>query len=94
MVNGCVIYYNRNMIRLTKHAEGKFATLAKHGLHITHKQVLETVIAPEKLDYSRLPLLVAQRKIDRTHVLRVVYKVEAGITKIITFYPGRIKQYE
>ncbi len=34
------------------------------------------------------------RKIDRNHVLRVVYKQEFGIVKVITFYPGRIKQYE
>lgn len=82
------------MIHFTRHAEGKFATFAQHGLRITHEQVLDTVAAPDKLDYSRLPLLIAQRKIDKAHVLRVVYKVEAETIKIITFYPGRTKQYE
>jgi len=38
--------------------------------------------------------LIAQRKIDRDYVLRVVYKQEFGIIKVITFYPGRRKQYE
>ncbi len=49
---------------------------------------------PDLIDKSRLPLLIAQRKIGRNHVLRVVYKQEFGIIKIITFYPARKKQYE
>lgn len=46
---------------------------------------------PDSVDYSRLPLLIAQKKIDNAHVLRVVYKEECEIMKIITFYPGRLK---
>lgn len=48
----------------------------------------------EKIDYSRSPLLIAQRKFDKTHILRVVYKQEGDLIKIITFYPGRSTQYE
>ena len=82
------------MIHLTRHAEEKFTLLARHGFRITHQQIIDTVTAPDKLDYSRLPLLIAQRKIVRTHVLRVVYKIEKDAIKIITFYPGRKTQYE
>jgi len=82
------------MLIFTEHAENKFEILKRHKFLITRKQVLETVEKPELIDKSRLPLLIAQRKIDRDHVLRVVYKKEFGVIKIITFYPGRRKQYE
>jgi len=82
------------MLIFTEHAKNKFEILKRHKFLITRKQVLETVEKPELIDKSRLPLLIAQRKIDRDHVLRVVYKKEFGVIKIITFYPGRRKQYE
>ena len=82
------------MIYFTKHAQDKFDILNKHKFYISKKQVIETIKNPEKIDHSRLPLIIAQREFDKTHVLRVVYKQEEGLTKVITFYPGRSKQYE
>lgn len=82
-----------NMIIFTRHAKDKFEILKRHKFLITEKQVIETVEKPDLIDESRLPLLIAQRKIDRNYVLRVAYKREFGIIKVITFYPGRIKQY-
>ena len=82
------------MIIFTKHAENKFEILKKHKFLITKKQVLETIEKPELIDKSRLPLFIAQRNIDGDRVLRVVYKKEFEVIKIITFYPGRRKQYE
>ena len=81
------------MMQFTKHAEDKFAILQRHKFSITRDQVIETVNDPDDVDTSRLPLFIAQRKFDKTHVLRVVYKVEFGVKIIITFYPGRTKQY-
>lgn len=82
------------MIFFTKHAQNKFDILKKHNFPISEEQVLTAVDAPDLIDFSRLPLFIAQIKIDNEHVLRVVYKKERGIIKIITFYPGRTKQYE
>lgn len=82
------------MIVFTKHAEDKFALLKRHKFTITKQQVLNTVKNPEIIDHSRIPLCIAQRKIDKAHVLRVVYKEEKGVKKVITFYPGRVTQYE
>lgn len=82
------------MIVFTKHAKDKFKILKSHKFLIPKRYVLQTVENPELVDRSRVPLLIAQRKIDKSHVLRVVYKQEGQIFKIITFYPGRIKQYE
>ena len=82
------------MVIFTKHAENKFEILKRHKFPISKKRVINTVENPELIDKSRLPLLIAQRKIDRNHVLRVVYKKEFGVIKIVTFYPGRRTQYE
>ena len=82
------------MIWLTKHAKEKFEALKRHGFMISQREVIKTVEQPEMIDYGRLPLLIAQRKIDNTHVLRVVYKIVQKDIKIITFYPGRLRQYE
>ncbi len=81
------------MIVLTKHAHEKFAVLLRHGVTITEQQVRKTVEQPEVLDLERLPLFIAQRKLDARHVLRVVYKKEGANQKVITFYPGRTSQY-
>ena len=82
------------IIHFTRHAEDKFEILRKHGVTVTKEQVIAAVQRPDYLDRSRLPLLIAQGDLDRHHVLRVVYKQEEGLIKIITFYPGRKKQYE
>ncbi|NCO15564.1 DUF4258 domain-containing protein [Candidatus Wolfebacteria bacterium CG18_big_fil_WC_8_21_14_2_50_39_7] len=82
------------MIIFTKHARDKFGILKRHKFLISKNQVIKTIEEPDLIDNSRLPLLIAQRKIDRDYVLRVVYKQEFGIIKVITFYPGRRKQYE
>lgn len=82
------------MLRFTKHAKQKFRILADHSFDVTEKQVVGTVTKPDLLDHSRSPLIIAQREFDRTHVLRVVYREEDGDKIVITFYPGRIKQYE
>ena len=82
------------MIVFTKHAKEKFEILKRHRFLVSEKQVLKAIKNPDLIDYSRNPLVIAQLKIDKNHVLRVVYKQENGITKIITFYPGRINQYE
>lgn len=81
-------------IHFTKHANEKFAVLARHGVQILKKKVIETVANPSRLDHSRKPLLIAQIDLDKEHVLRVVYKIHNNVMHIITFYPGRKKQYE
>ncbi len=82
------------MIFFTKHARDKFEILKRHKCIVTEQQVLVTVNNPEIIDYSHSPLIIAQYGIDKNHVLRVVYKKQGQIIKIITFYPGRRKQYE
>lgn len=82
------------MVRFTKHALEKFQILEAHGFKVTARAVERTVRMPELVDTSRLPLMIAQRNFDKTHVLRVVYKEEYGVRIVITFYPGRRSNYE
>ena len=88
-----MLYFVR-MIIFTKHAKDKFGVLKKHKFIISEKKVLEALSQPDLIDYSHLPLLIAQKKFDSTHVLRVVYKEDRESIKVITFYPGRLKNYD
>ena len=80
-------------IIFSRHAEEKFQVLAWHGLRIERQTVIDTVRNPTHLDYSRAPLIIAQTPLDKTHVFRVIYKQDGDQIFIITFYPGRIRQY-
>ena len=82
------------MIYFTKHAREKFKILKDHKFIIIKNQVIETLNKPDLIDRSKAPLLISQRRISQTHVLRVVYKKENDNKIIITFYPGRRKDYE
>ena len=82
------------MIIFTKHAENKFEILRRHKFRVSKIQIIKTIESPDLIDKSHSPLLIAQKEIDKERVLRVAYKKEYGTIKIITFYPGRKKQYE
>lgn len=80
-------------IRFTRHAREKFAVLARHGFVVTEAQVVEALTLPDRVDTDRDPP-VAQRGLDDTHVLRVVFRAEGDDRVVVTFYPGRRRQYE
>lgn len=82
------------MIVFTKHAKEKFSLLKRHGINVSEVQVRSALEAPDLIDLSRFPLYIAQIGFDAHRVLQVVYKQEGDIKTVITFYPGRRKQYE
>lgn len=83
------------MIIFTKHARKKFEILKSHKFLVSREQVLKVLVEPDFVDsYSREPLFVAQRGLDKTRVLRVIYRKEGKNVIVITFYPGRKSQYE
>ena len=81
-------------IRFTAHAIQKFTVLKRHGVSVSKQRVIRTVEQPDRVDYRRMPLLIAQKELDKRRVLRVVYRVEDETKVVITFYPGRKSQYE
>ena len=82
------------MIYFTQHAKEKFEILKHHKFEVSKELVIETVSNPDLIDPSYTPLLITQKRINASHVLRVVYKEKNNVKIIITFYPGRIKRYE
>lgn len=82
-------------IKFSRHAlEDKFADLKQHDFDLTEAEVISVVKNPDHLDkISDKPKIIASKEIDIRHILRVVYRVEGGIIKIITFYPAEKGRY-
>ncbi len=72
---------NKYMFYFTKYAENKFDILNKHKIYFTREQIEDTVGAPDKAG-KKGKLLTAQKE-----NIKVIYKKEAEVIKIITFYP-------
>ncbi|KKS96403.1 hypothetical protein A3B05_03635 [Candidatus Giovannonibacteria bacterium RIFCSPLOWO2_01_FULL_43_160] len=81
------------MTHFTRHALEKFEVLKRHGVSVTNDKVAAILNNPNVIDYSRLPLLIAQGELDAKHVLRVVFKKEHEVIVVITFYPARKDKY-
>jgi predicted PolB exonuclease-like 3'-5' exonuclease len=69
------------MFYFTKYAEQKFDILNKHKVYFTREQIEDTVAAPDKAG-KKGKLLTAQKE-----NVKVIYKKEEGVLKIITFFP-------
>lgn len=82
------------LFRYTKHAVYKFDLLKKYRFLISKSLIESIIIKPTKLETKPDGTYVAMARYDRTHVLRVVYRIEHDTMVIITFYPGRKKSYE
>ena len=78
----------------THHAMGKFEIFKRHGFEITSDQIEETVSNPDKVISQSNGRFIAQKRITKQHLLRVVYRKEGEKRVVITFYPGRRDRYE
>lgn len=79
-------------VKFTRHAVVKFEVVKHYGFEISEKQVVETVLNPERLD-KRDYQYFAIKTINSRHALRVVYEERKGYLVVITFYPVRRKRY-
>lgn len=82
------------LFRYTKHAIFKFDLLKKYRFLISKSLIESIIIKPAKLETKPDGTYIAMARYGRTHVLRVVYRIEHDTMVIITFYPGRKKSYE
>ncbi len=82
-------------IVFSKHAlVDKFRILSQHNFHLKEIDIIKVVKNPDHLDFkSDKPKIIASKEIDTNHILRVVYKLENDIIKIITFYPAEKGRY-
>ena len=69
------------MIRYTKYAEEKFDLLHKYKVYFTREQVEDAINLPDKVGKKNNYLTA------RKDGVKVIYKKEAGVITIITFYP-------
>ncbi|MCL5784615.1 MAG: DUF4258 domain-containing protein [Patescibacteria group bacterium] len=82
-------------IVFSKHAlKDKFVLLKKHNFHLNKADIMVVIRNPDHLDQeSDYPKIIASKNFDNKHIIRVVYKTEHGIIKIITFYPAEKGRY-
>ena len=72
----------------------KFPILKKRGFDLNKQQVLSVIKKPDHTDrISDYPKVIASGSLDEKHILRVVYKLDNGIIKVITFYPAEKGRY-
>lgn len=71
------------MIHFTKYAENKFEILNKHQVFFTREQIEETISLADK--NGRLGKYWTSTKDN----IKVLFKKEGEIIKVITFYPIR-----
>lgn len=69
------------MLYFTKYAENKFDVLNRHKVFFTREQVEDAVGAPDKTG-KKNGLLAAEKD-----GIKVIFKKESDILKIITFFP-------
>lgn len=74
--------------------EDKFPIFKERGFNFTQKDILKVIKNPDHTDkISDAPKIIASKSYDKKHILRVVYKLDNGIIKIITFYPAEKGRY-
>ena len=78
--------------RFTRHAFEKISLMKKYGFSVNQEKIILTIEKPVKKETKGWNF-IATSILDKTHVLRVVYRQEDDIIIIITIYPGRIKSY-
>ena len=81
-------------IEFSPHSLLKIEILNSHSFSLS-KEIVEDIIRfPDKIEDGYGDRLIAQRNLDDTHVLRVVYETKQEKNLIITVYPGRRSRYE
>ena len=81
-------------ITYTKHAIGKFIKLFEQGTRVTKRDIFDALEAPDHIDdQTDFPKIIVSKKISEKLILRVVFKKEADIITVITFYPARKGRY-
>jgi len=81
-------------IRFSEHSQIKIEILANHGLTIEPELIIDVVRSPDRLETGGEDKQIAQKRLDKTRVLRVVYREFNAFILIIILYPDRRSRYE
>ncbi len=72
----------------------KIELLNEHGVGIDRNFVEKVVLQPDRVERGYKGRFIAQKGLDKEHVIRVIYEVKSDCIFVITLYPGRRKRYE
>lgn len=81
-------------VEFTDHALKKFGILKRLGSSISKKQIVRVVENPEKVNVGWKGRFIASARLNKEHVLRVVYEEVGNKKLVVTFYPARSERYE
>ncbi len=81
-------------VKFSDHSQLKIELLKKHGMVIDKDFVKNALLNPDKVKKGCKERLIAQKKLDRDHVARIVYEEHNDSFLVITVYPGRRDRYE
>jgi len=85
------------MPREIKHSDHlllKIEILKAHSIDLSVEKINDIIRFPDKIDKGYKDRLIAQKRMDDEHVLRVVYEEQADKIIAITVYSGRRSRYE
>ena len=81
-------------IIFSKHAKWKFEVLRRHGIIITKKTIEDAVARPDNVELGLKETMIAQKRLDEEHLIRVIYARKDNDIRVITFYQSRRERYE
>lgn len=81
-------------VQFSNHSQLKIELLKNHGMVIDEAFVKNAVLKPDKVEKGYKGRLIAQKKLDRDHVVRIIYEEHSDYFLVITVYPGRRDRYE
>ena len=72
----------------------KIEILKAHSFNISKEMIEDIIEFPDKIEKGYKARLVAQKRVDDFHVVRVVYETRIRELYVITVYPARRSRYE
>ena len=81
-------------IKHSDHLLLKIELLKAHGIDISTEKIDDIIRLPDKIEMGYKDRLIAQKRLDDKHVIRVIYEKQGETMLAITVYPGRRSRYE
>ena len=81
-------------IEFSAHALFKIGLLKSHGVELSEEMIEDAVRMPDSIEQGCKGRLIAQKRMDDDHVIRIVYEESEEKILVITAYPGKRSRYE
>ena len=81
-------------IYFSDHVLYKIELLKSHGIELSKEIIEDAIRMPDSIEKGYKGRLIAQKRMDKEHVIRVIYEERKEKIIIITAYPGKRSRYE